>query len=104
VLDLACSAGWVDPAEDAKYIDWARTTYRDVFASTGGAPVPGPAYDGAQINHPDGDLADAAWNSSGVPWPTIYYQGNYTRLQAVKHRWDPANIFRHALSVRLPGA
>jgi FAD/FMN-containing dehydrogenase len=104
VLDLACSAGWVDPAEDGKYIDWARTSYRDIFAGTGGAPVPGPAYDGAQINHPDVDLADPAWNRSGVPWHRLYYQDNYARLQQVKKRWDPANVFHHALSVRLPGA
>ena len=66
-------------------------------------PVPGEAYDGALINHPDVDLADAAWNTSGVPWHDIYYQGNYPRLQAVKRRWDPCNVFRHALSVRPDG-
>ena len=65
-------------------------------------PVPGDATDGAFINHPDTDLADAAWNRSGVPWTTLYYQENVARLQRVKARWDPGNVFRHALSIPLP--
>ena len=44
-------------------------------------PVPGDATDGAFINHPDTDLADAA---------------------CIKARWDPRNVFRHALSIPLP--
>ena len=63
---------------------------------------PGDAYDGAFINHPDTDLADPALNTSGVPWHTLYYQANYPRLQRIKARWDPRNVFRHALSIRLP--
>ena len=100
ILDLACSAGWLDASGDRQHLDWARRFYRDLFADTGGVPVPGAAYDGAMINHPDTDLADPAWNTSGVPWSRLYYQDNYARLQAVKSRWDPRNIFRHALSVR----
>ena len=63
--------------------------------------MPGDAYDGAFINHPDTDLADPALNTSGLPWPILYYQANYPRLQRVKARWDPRNVFRHALSIRL---
>ena len=43
-------------------------------------------------------------NTSGVPWHGRYYLGNYKRLQRVKARWDPLNVFQHALSVRLPAA
>lgn len=64
--------------------------------------MPGGAYDGALINHPDVDLADPAWNTSGVPWSTIYYQANYPRLRAIKARFDPRNIFHHALSIEPP--
>jgi aclacinomycin oxidase len=102
IFDTACSTGWLDPREEAQNLAWVRAFYRDLFEDTGGVPVPGAAYDGALINHPDTDLADPAWNTSGVPWSTLYYQQNYARLQRIKARWDPRNVFRHALSIR-PG-
>ncbi|MFH0520355.1 FAD-binding oxidoreductase [Streptomyces sp. M41] len=79
---------------------WVRELYRDVYADTGGVPVPGAANGGAYINYPDADLIDPRWNTSGVPWHTFYYRDNYPRLQRIKARWDPANVFRHAMSVR----
>jgi len=103
ILDTACNTGWVDPADEAKNLTWVRAFYRELFADTGGVPVPGDAYDGAFINHPDTDLADETLNTSGVPWHTLYYKDNYPRLQRVKARWDPLDVFHHALSVR-PGS
>ncbi len=100
ILDMACTTGWLDPQEEEKNLAWVRAFYRDLFAESGGVPVPGEAYEGALINHPDTDLADPALNASGVPWYTLYYQANYPRLQRVKARWDPRNVFRHALSIR----
>jgi FAD/FMN-containing dehydrogenase len=100
ILDIACTTGWLDHAEDAANLRWVRTFYRDLFSETGGVPVPCEAYDGALINHPDTDLADPRWNTSGVPWSTLYYNANYPRLQRIKARWDPKNIFQHALSIR----
>jgi hypothetical protein len=102
ILDVACTAGWGDPKDEARTMAWVRAFYRDLFAETGGVPVPGDVADGAMINHPDVDLADPEWNTSGVPWSTLYYKGNYARLQRVKARWDPGNVFHHALSIR-PG-
>jgi len=101
IFDIACTTGWMDPGDEAKNLAWVREFYRDLFLETGGVPVPGNAYDGALINHPDTDLAEAAWNTSGVPWSEIYYQDNYARLQRIKARWDPRNVFRHALSIRV---
>jgi hypothetical protein len=100
ILDMACNVGWLDPLEADKNLGWVRAFYRDLFAETGGVPVPGDAYDGTFINHPDIDLADPTLNTSGVPWYTMYYKENYPRLQRVKARWDPLNVFRHALSIR----
>ncbi len=100
ILDIACTTGWLDPREEAQNLSWVRAFYRDLFAESGGAPVPGERYDGALINHPDTDLADPALNTSGVPWHTLYYQENYPRLQRVKARWDPRDVFRHPLSIR----
>jgi len=102
ILDIACTTGWVDPREESKNLNWVRAFYRDLFAKSGGVPVPGEAYDGAFINHPDVDLADPTLNTSGVPWHTLYYNANYPRLQRIKSRWDPRDVFRHALSIRPP--
>jgi aclacinomycin oxidase len=102
IFDMACNTGWLDPRDEAANLGWARDFYRDLFAGTGGVPVPGEAYGGSLINHPDTDVRDPALNTSGVPWHTLYYQANYSRLQGVKARWDPRNVFRHALSVQLP--
>jgi aclacinomycin oxidase len=101
ILDLACTTGWLDPRDEARNLAWVRGFYRELFGDTGGVPVPGDRYEGTFINHPDSDIADPQWNTSGVPWSTLYYQGNYPRLQRVKARWDPRNVFRHALSVEL---
>ncbi|MDH6579335.1 BBE domain-containing protein [Kitasatospora sp. MAP5-34] len=94
---------WADPAQDPVHTQWIRELYRDVYASTGGVPVPGDLTDGAYVNYADVDLADPAWNTSGVPWQTLYYKGNYPKLQQLKARWDPQNIFHHAQSITPAG-
>jgi hypothetical protein len=99
IFDMACNTGWLDARDEAENLRWVRAFYRDLFVETDGVPVPGDAYDGALINHPDTDVADPALNTSGVPWHSLYYQSNYPRLQRVKSTWDPRNVFRHALSI-----
>jgi hypothetical protein len=93
---------WASEADDEKNIRQLRELFRDVYADTGGVPVPNDVSDGSYINYPDPDLADPAWNTSGVPWHTMYYKDNYPRLQQIKKRYDPRNVFRHALSIQLP--
>jgi aclacinomycin oxidase len=100
IFDMACTTGWLDARDEAANLAWVRAFYRDLFAASGGVPGPGDACDGTLINHPAVDLADPAWNASGVPWHAIYFQANYPRLQRAKARWDPRDVFRHALSVR----
>ena len=100
IFDMACSVGWIDPGDAERNLAWVRAFYRDLFADTGGVPVPGGAYDGSLINHPDVDAIDATQTTSGLAWPVLYFQGNYPRLQRIKARWDPRDVFRHALSVR----
>lgn len=102
VMVTSYSAGWGRADDEARNLAWVRELYGDVFADSGGVPVPGAQSDGALITHPDTDLADPAWNRSEIAWHTIYYQDNYPRLQQVKARWDPRNVFHHALSVALP--
>ena len=93
---------WDNPAEDENHLAWNRSLYRDVFEATGGVPVPNDRTGGCYINWPDPDLRAAKWNQSGVPWSELYYGGNYAKLQEVKSRWDPHQVFSHAMSVE-PG-
>jgi aclacinomycin oxidase len=102
ILDTAYATGWGDPQHEAASVAWVRELYRDVFAETGGVPVPNERNEGAMINHPDVDLADPVWNTSGVRWGALYYKDNYPRLQQVKARYDPTNVFHHRLSIELP--
>jgi FAD binding domain/Berberine and berberine like len=94
---------WENAEEEDKYMDWARSCYRDLYAESGGCPVPGTRTAGCIIAHPDNDLADPKWNKTGVPWYTFYYLDHYPRLQKIKADWDPLNIFHHALSVKPKG-
>ncbi|CAM3896210.1 FAD-binding oxidoreductase [Kibdelosporangium persicum] len=91
---------WQDPAKDQQHIDWVRQFYRAVYKETGGVPVPNEVSDGSYINYPDVDLADPSQNTSGVPWYTLYYKDNYPRLQRVKAKYDPRDVFTHALGIR----
>ncbi|MFI7132049.1 FAD-binding oxidoreductase [Nonomuraea sp. NPDC050153] len=91
--------GWQGTAEDTRHLGWIRNLYQDIYADSGGVPA-GDADDGSFINYADRDLADPRWNASGTPWHTLYYKDTYQRLQQIKRRWDPHNVFRHALSVR----
>ncbi len=93
------SAQWIDPADDAKHIDWMRRGYADTYADTGGVPVPNAVTDGCYVNYPDGDLSDPNFNKSTTPWYTLYYKDNYARLLQAKRRWDPLNFFRHRQSI-----
>ncbi|MGV9304932.1 BBE domain-containing protein [Nonomuraea sp. NPDC003727] len=103
ILKMIHLAAWDETQDGADHLAWVRRLHRETFEATGGVPVPGGNCGGAYINYPDIDHADPAWNTSGVPWSTLYYGDNYARLQRVKARWDPRDVFHHALSVRPPG-
>lgn len=92
--------GWTDEKEDGRQLRWTRELYDKVWADSGGVPA-GADDSGTFINYPDNDLADPALNTSGTPWHTLYFgEDGYARLQRAKERWDPRNVFHHALSVR----
>ncbi|MGK5629523.1 FAD-binding oxidoreductase [Streptomyces sp. URMC 123] len=103
VLKLHYISFWQHAADDARHLAWMREFYEDVYAATGGVPVPGDAVtDGCFVNYADADLNSPRFNRSGVPWHELYYKDGYRRLQAVKARWDPRNVFRHGQSIALP--
>jgi hypothetical protein len=99
---LLWQAQWQSPADDAVNIAWARDSYREQFADTGGVPVPNAVTDGCYVNYADADLSDPTWNQSTSTWHDLYYKDNYRRLQTVKKAYDPRNFFRHRQSVELP--
>ncbi|WP_019814450.1 FAD-binding oxidoreductase [Saccharomonospora saliphila] len=92
-------AFWTDPEQDAEQLERIRTLYSDVYADTGGVPVPDEHTDGCFINYADSDMANPELNTSGVRWTTLYYKDNYPRLRRIKHAYDPHDVFGHALAV-----
>ncbi len=91
---------WSDPSQDDEHVAWVRSFYQDLYAGTGGVPAPDTGTDGTYINYPDTDLADPSLNTSGISWSSLYFKGNYARLQSVKRTYDPGDVFRHSLSIR----
>ncbi|WP_329000632.1 FAD-binding protein [Kribbella sp. NBC_00709] len=96
---MVLTASWETATDDDMHLAWARKVYGEIYRETGGAPVPNATNAGSYINYPDTDLADPAYNKSGVPWHDLYYLGNYPRLQQIKSKWDPRNVFHHKLSI-----
>lgn len=90
---------WADPEHDDQQIGWARALYADLFADTGGVPVPNDITDGCYINYPDTDLGDPGFNRSGVDWARLYFKDNLPRLRRAARRFDPLDVFRHAQSI-----
>lgn len=91
MMKLQFQTYWTDEADDQVNLEWIRAIYTDMYGEQG--PLPDEVMDGAYVNYPDVDLED---------WPLLYYKENYSRLQAVKSRWDPLNVFNHQQSIRLP--
>lgn len=91
VMKLQFQTYWTDPADDQVNLDWIRAIYTEMYGEQG--PLPDDLMDGCYINYCDVDLVD---------WPLLYYKENYSRLQAVKARWDPLDAFNHQQSIRLP--
>ncbi|WP_326550353.1 FAD-binding oxidoreductase [Micromonospora sp. NBC_01813] len=102
IMKAIYTVTWTDPNGEQANLDWIRRWYSAMYQDTGGVPVPNSANDGSYINYPDLDTTDPQWNKSGVPWHTLYYKGNYRKLQQVKVRWDPRDVFHHAMSIKLP--
>ncbi|MNT08142.1 Berberine and berberine like protein [compost metagenome] len=105
VMKLQYQTYWTHADQDAIHLRWMADFYRDVYADpddasaasgVAGTPYPGDRYQGCYINYPDRDMLAHDF------WPQLYYgKGElYPFLQQVKRRYDPNNVFHHAMSVR----
>jgi hypothetical protein len=106
VIKMQPMAFWRDAADDAVRSQWLTEFYADLFSGSDadpehiGAPYPNDRYDGCYCNYPDKDMLAHSY------WPELYFgpsrspDGLYPFLQAVKRKYDPNNIFHHAMSIR----
>ena len=102
IMKLQYQSYWRQAEDDAGCLQWMRDFYRDVYsgpnvkARFAGTPYPGEYYEGCYINYPDRDLLEYPF------WPQVYYgdKGLFPFLQSVKRRYDPNNVFHHAMSIR----
>jgi FAD/FMN-containing dehydrogenase len=93
---------WSNDSEDAGHLQWIGEFYKDLYSGPDAdpdhkeTPYPGTRYEGCYINYPDKDMLAYSY------WPTLYYGKGalYPFLQDVKRRYDPHNIFHHAMSIR----
>ena len=102
VLKLQYQTYWADPKDDAAHLSWIRDFYTEMYSGSNvperyrGTPFHGDRYEGCYINYPDADMLQHTF------WPQLYYGDGelYPFLQGVKRKYDPNNIFHHAMSVR----
>ena len=103
IMKLQYQTYWQDPKDDEMRLKGIRDTYTAAYSTAVadqahlGVPFPNDHYDGCYINYPDADMLEHDF------WPQLYYgHGDlYPLLQRVKKKYDPHNIFHHAMSVRL---
>jgi len=82
--NVSAIAIWVDPADDARQIAWSRQVADSI------APA---SYSGA------GYANYASHDESETRVRAAYGPERFARLQAVKRRYDPANVFRYNLNI-----
>lgn len=108
VMKLQYQSYWTDPANDAMHVSWMRAFFDAVYAADGfnGTPYPSSAalpdspYEGCYINYPDVDMLNGARpGTPGYSWGELYYGALYPELVAIKRKYDPGNVFNHAMSL-----
>ena len=100
-MKLQFMAIWENADQDAGHLEWMRDFYTDLYSGPDadshhqGTPYWNDRYEGCYINYPDKDMLSYSY------WPQLYYgEQLYPFLQNVKRRYDPNNIFHHAMSIR----
>ncbi|MEO6911711.1 MAG: BBE domain-containing protein [Edaphobacter sp.] len=102
IMKLQFQQYWQNPAEDEARVEWFRNFYTDLYSTVDcdqdhkGTPYWNDRYEGCYINYPDADMTQYPY------WMELYYgtKGLVPFLQQVKKKYDPNNIFHHAMSIR----
>jgi FAD/FMN-containing dehydrogenase len=85
LCEWGCDAVWLDPAEDAANIRWAREVAEAMRPFTTGSDY---------VNHIGLEAEE------GTDRIKAAFGANYDRLVALKNRYDPTNLFRHNQNIR----
>jgi hypothetical protein len=92
---------WNRPEEDAAHLQWIRELFSELYSGPDAdpkhkeTPYWNDRYEGCYINYPDQDMLAYPF------WPELYYgEGGLVPKKQVKQRYDPNNIFHHAMSIR----
>ena len=71
---------WNDPARDADCTEWVRNAWNEIRDKHG-------QFAGTYLNID-------SYNEDGLEWVRETYRENYSRLQEIKKKYDPENLFR----------
>jgi hypothetical protein len=82
---LGVESNWIEPADDEKNVGWTRAVCKDMQRFSPGA--------GAYLNFP-------GFAEEGEALVRASYGENYDRLQAIKKKYDPANLFRQNFNIK----
>jgi FAD/FMN-containing dehydrogenase len=102
VMKLQFITYWNTEQDDAAHIEWINEFFSELYSGPDvdpkhkGTPYWNEHYEGCYINYPDRDMLAYPF------WPQLYYgnQGLVPLLEGVKRRYDPNNVFHHAMSIR----
>jgi hypothetical protein len=101
IMKMQFNLGWSDAAEDQARMGHMNQFYKDLFSASSDGKHAGTPYfndhtEGCYINYCDVDMLQYSY------WPQLYWGTGklFPFLQHVKKKYDPNNIFHHAMSVK----
>jgi FAD/FMN-containing dehydrogenase len=83
MFNLSIDATWDDPRDDARMIEWTRQAWQEMRDRTGG----GIYLNFTGLGEENDELARAGYGS------------NFDRLQEIKAKYDPSNLFRGNINI-----
>lgn len=102
IMKLQFLTYWNRPEEDEAHMQWISEFFTELYSGPDanpkykGTPYWNDHYEGCYINYPDKDMLAFPF------WQELYYgeTGLVPALKKTKQKYDPNNIFHHAMSIR----